>query len=57
MQTMTQTPTNTSLLLLIPLTMFLEMCMQTHSVVFVDKSTSKKYAKPINLLCTGNKVL
>jgi len=36
--------------------------MQIHSVVFasrheVDKLTSKKYAKTINLLCAGNKVL
>ena len=34
--------------------MFLEICIQIHSVVYlhqVDKLTSKKYAKTINLLC------
>jgi len=38
--------------------MFLENCMQIHSVVFALslKLTSKKYAKTINPLCAGNKV-
>jgi len=58
-QTITQIPTKTFKLLLFgAFTMFLEICMQIHSVVFakVDKLTSKKYAKTINLLCAGYKV-
>ena len=49
--------------------MFLEICMQTYSVVFVDfveyktlsyfvevdKLTSKKYANTFNFLCASNK--
>ena len=33
--------------------MFLEICMQIYSVVFVDKLISKKFAKTINLFCAG----
>jgi len=38
--------------------MFLESCMQIHSVVFAlsRQINKKKYAKTINLLCPGNKV-
>jgi len=41
--------------------MHLEICVQIHSVVFalkhyVDKLTSKKYAKTINRLCAGNDI-
>ena len=38
--------------------MFLEICMQSHSVVFALSRhiNKKKYAKTINLLCAGNNV-
>jgi len=38
--------------------MFLEICMQIHSVVFVlnRQINKQKYAKTINLLCAGNKI-
>ena len=38
--------------------MFLEICMQIHSVVFalIRQINKQKYAKMINLLCTSNKV-
>jgi len=38
--------------------MFLEICMQIHSVVFAlsRQINKQKYAKTIDLLCTGNKV-
>jgi len=54
MQTITQIPTKTYILLFGPFTMFFELCMQIH---YVGKLTSKKYAKTINLLCAGNKIL
>jgi len=42
--------------------MFLEICMQIHSVVFalsrqINKYKVKKYAKTINLLCAGNIII
>ena len=39
--------------------MFLEICMQIHSVLFALRRqiNKQKYAKTINLLCAGNKVL
>jgi len=38
--------------------MFLEICMQIHSVVFAlsRQINKQKYAKTIDLLCTGNEV-
>jgi len=38
--------------------MFLEVCMQIHTVVFAvsRQINMQKYAKTINLLCAGNKV-
>jgi len=46
------------ILLFGPLKMFLEICMQTHTLLFaLSRQISKqKYAKTINLLCAGNKV-
>jgi len=37
--------------------MFLEICMQIHSVVFAwsRENNKKKYAKTVNLLCAANK--
>jgi len=57
MQTFTQIPTKTYLLLFGPFTMFFEICMQIHSVVFALRRQIKKqkYAKTINLLCADNK--
>ena len=42
-----------------PFTMFLEICMQIHSVAFASSRQINKqiYVKTINLLCAGNKVL
>jgi len=41
-----------------PFTMFLEICMQIFFVLFAfsRQMNKQKYAKSINLLCTGNKV-
>jgi len=38
--------------------MFLEICIQIHSLVFAlsRQINKQKYAKSINLLCAGNKV-
>ena len=38
--------------------MFLEICMQIHSVIFALRRqiNKQKYAKTINLLCAGNKL-
>jgi len=49
MQRIAPISTKTDLLFFGPFTIFLEICMQIHSVVFalVDKLTSKKYAKTI----------
>jgi len=39
--------------------MFLEICMQVYSVAFAfcRQINRQKYAKRINLLCAGNKVI
>jgi len=39
--------------------MVLEICMQIHYVVFASSRliNKQKYAKTINLLCAGNKIL
>jgi len=52
---------NRKVLLNDPFTLFLEYCMQIHSVVFalsrqINKPKVKKYAKTINLICAGNKI-
>jgi len=41
-----------------PITMFLEICMQIHSALFAlsRQINMQKYAKTINLLCTGDKI-
>ena len=46
------------LLLFGPFTMFLEICMQIHSVVFALRRQINKqtYAKIVNLICAGNTV-
>jgi len=38
--------------------MFLEICMQIHSVVFALRRqiNKQKYAETVNLVCAGNKV-
>jgi len=39
--------------------MFFEICMQIHSLAFAlsRQINKQKYAKTINLLCAGNKLL
>ena len=55
---MTQIPTETYLLSFGPFTMFLEICMQIHSVLFaLSRQINKKYVKTINLLAKVIKFL
>jgi len=58
-QTSTQSPTKTELLLFGPFAMFLEICMQIHSVIFVlsRQINKQKYATAVNLLCEGKTFL
>jgi len=58
MQKMTQIPTKSQLILFGPFTMFLEICMQIHSVVFaLSRQINKQKACKNNIFCAGNNYL
>jgi len=58
MQAITQIFTKNLIITFDPFTMFLEICMQIHSVVFaLSRSINKlKVCKTINRLCAGNAI-